>query len=222
LTQKIVYILTGISPNTWWARSGNHRGRAIWTGNIKLFDPVAQEQTGFNLQQAKSQQKLNFASPTPKRRTANRTIREPDRRTQALGTLKTGRVDSAREQNQVESGVGALSACVLLALRKCNRKDRGAGGKKTTGPRLAAVRRAMQGDHTESVAAKATEVTNRHEKTGRRDWAFAPDWRTDESQLMALDVIPRSKIARTKPPYVCSGCFIHAYSNNMINRFHVQ
>jgi hypothetical protein len=26
----------------------------------------------------------------------------------------------------------------------------------------------------------------------------------------------------TKPPYVCPGCFIHKYSNNMINRFHVQ
>jgi hypothetical protein len=35
-------------------------------------------------------------------------------------------------------------------------------------------------------------------------------------------VIPRSEIARTKPPYVCPGCFIHTYSNNMINRFHVQ
>jgi hypothetical protein len=35
-------------------------------------------------------------------------------------------------------------------------------------------------------------------------------------------VIPRSEIAGTKPPYVCPGCFIHTYSNNMINRFHVQ
>jgi hypothetical protein len=35
-------------------------------------------------------------------------------------------------------------------------------------------------------------------------------------------VIPRSEIAGTKPPYVCPGCFIHMYSNNMINRFHVQ
>jgi hypothetical protein len=34
--------------------------------------------------------------------------------------------------------------------------------------------------------------------------------------------IPHSEIARTKPPYVCPGCFIHTYSNNMINRFHVQ
>jgi hypothetical protein len=34
-------------------------------------------------------------------------------------------------------------------------------------------------------------------------------------------VIPRSEIAGTKPPYVCPGCFIHTYNNNMINRFHV-
>jgi hypothetical protein len=25
-----------------------------------------------------------------------------------------------------------------------------------------------------------------------------------------------------KPPYVCPGCFIHTYSNNMINRCHIQ
>jgi hypothetical protein len=36
------------------------------------------------------------------------------------------------------------------------------------------------------------------------------------------DVIPHSEIAGTKPPYVCPRCFIHTYSNNMINRFHVQ
>jgi hypothetical protein len=35
-------------------------------------------------------------------------------------------------------------------------------------------------------------------------------------------VIPRSEIAEMKPPYVCPGCFIHTYSNNMINRCHVQ
>jgi hypothetical protein len=29
-------------------------------------------------------------------------------------------------------------------------------------------------------------------------------------------VIPHSEIAGTKPPYVCPGCFIHTYSNNMI------
>jgi hypothetical protein len=33
-------------------------------------------------------------------------------------------------------------------------------------------------------------------------------------------VIPSSEILGTKPPYVCLGCFIHTYSNNMINRFH--
>jgi hypothetical protein len=37
-----------------------------------------------------------------------------------------------------------------------------------------------------------------------------------------LNVIPRFEIAGMKPPYVCPGCFIHTYSNNMINRFHVQ
>jgi hypothetical protein len=36
------------------------------------------------------------------------------------------------------------------------------------------------------------------------------------------DVIPRSEIAGTKPPYVCPGCFIHTYSNNIINRLHIQ
>jgi hypothetical protein len=35
-------------------------------------------------------------------------------------------------------------------------------------------------------------------------------------------VIPHSEIEGTKPTYVCPGCFIHTYSNNMINRFHVQ
>jgi hypothetical protein len=35
-------------------------------------------------------------------------------------------------------------------------------------------------------------------------------------------VIHRSEIVGTKPPYVCPGCFIHIYSNNMITRFHVQ
>jgi hypothetical protein len=35
-------------------------------------------------------------------------------------------------------------------------------------------------------------------------------------------VIPRSEIAETKPPYMCPGCFIHMYSNNMINIFHIQ
>jgi hypothetical protein len=34
-------------------------------------------------------------------------------------------------------------------------------------------------------------------------------------------VIPRSKKAEAKPPYVCRGCLNHTYSNNMINRCHV-
>jgi hypothetical protein len=39
--------------------------------------------------------------------------------------------------------------------------------------------------------------------------------------FLIMHVIPRFEIAGTKPPYVCPGCFIHMYSNNMINRFHV-
>jgi hypothetical protein len=35
-------------------------------------------------------------------------------------------------------------------------------------------------------------------------------------------VIPHSEITEMKPPYVCSGCLIHTYSNNMINRCHIQ
>jgi hypothetical protein len=37
-----------------------------------------------------------------------------------------------------------------------------------------------------------------------------------------INVIPRSEIAETKPPYVFPGCFIHTYSNHMINRCHIQ
>jgi hypothetical protein len=40
--------------------------------------------------------------------------------------------------------------------------------------------------------------------------------------LEHLGVVPHSEIAGTKRPYMCPGCFIHTYSNNMINRFHVQ
>jgi hypothetical protein len=35
-------------------------------------------------------------------------------------------------------------------------------------------------------------------------------------KLLKESVIPRSEIAGTKHPYVCPGCFIHTYSNNMI------
>jgi hypothetical protein len=35
-------------------------------------------------------------------------------------------------------------------------------------------------------------------------------------------VIPHSEKMETKPPYVCPGCSNHTYSNNMINRCHVQ
>jgi hypothetical protein len=41
--RRIFYILTGISPNSWWTRSENHRGRLIWTTNTKSFDWATQE-----------------------------------------------------------------------------------------------------------------------------------------------------------------------------------
>jgi hypothetical protein len=48
-------------------------------------------------------------------------------------------------------------------------------------------------------------------------------WMTSEvGCLPEVFVTPRSEIAGMKPPYMCPGCFIHTYSNNMINRFHIQ
>jgi hypothetical protein len=54
-----------------------------------------------------------------------------------------------------------------------------------------------------------------------------PSYKTSDGGIDGHDtsngpVIPRSEIEGTKPPYVCPGCFIHTYSNNMINIFHVQ
>jgi hypothetical protein len=54
-----------------------------------------------------------------------------------------------------------------------------------------------------------------------------PSYKTSDGGIDGHDtsngpVIPRSEIEGTKPPYVCPGRFIHTYSNNMINRFHVQ
>jgi hypothetical protein len=46
--------------------------------------------------------------------------------------------------------------------------------------------------------------------------------RSNQPSCRSPGVIPRSEIAETKPRYVCPGCFIHTYSNNMINRFHVR
>jgi hypothetical protein len=37
LDRRTVYILTGISLNTCWAHSENHRGRAIWIMNPRVF-----------------------------------------------------------------------------------------------------------------------------------------------------------------------------------------
>jgi hypothetical protein len=50
-----VYIITGISPNTWCARSGNHRGNTIRNRKSRAFYPV-KNNIGFTLQQ--STQKL--------------------------------------------------------------------------------------------------------------------------------------------------------------------
>jgi hypothetical protein len=35
--QRTVYILTCISPNTWWTRLGNYRVRAIYIMNPQTF-----------------------------------------------------------------------------------------------------------------------------------------------------------------------------------------
>jgi hypothetical protein len=39
-----------------------------------------------------------------------------------------------------------------------------------------------------------------------------------EDQVVLDSVIPHSGIAETKPPYMCPGCLIHTYSNNIIDR----
>jgi hypothetical protein len=54
------------------------------------------------------------------------------------------------------------------------------------------------------------------------DFSEARDIFVNIFQISGPYVIPHSEIAGTKPPYVCPGCFIHTYSNNMINGFHVQ
>jgi hypothetical protein len=52
--------------------------------------------------------------------------------------------------------------------------------------------------------------------------AHHPLFFNEKEVTMTISVILRSEIAGTKPPYVCPGCFIHKYSNNMINKLHVQ
>jgi hypothetical protein len=59
LGQRTIYILSGISPNTWWARSGNHRERANGMPNPQDFYPVAQDKTGIFLQYTEPQHKRN-------------------------------------------------------------------------------------------------------------------------------------------------------------------
>jgi hypothetical protein len=43
-----------------------------------------------------------------------------------------------------------------------------------------------------------------------------------KEEVYVQHVTPHSEIAEMKPPYVCPGCLIHMYSNNMINRCHIQ
>jgi hypothetical protein len=64
------------------------------------------------------------------------------------------------------------------------------------------------------------QVLQQRSKPAGENWSFKPE----RLHLILISelVIPRSEIEGTKPPYVCPGCFIHTYSNNMINRFHVQ
>jgi hypothetical protein len=59
-------------------------------------------------------------------------------------------------------------------------------------------------------------------KPSRHDKNAMPTSDDGRLSLKRATVIPRSEIAETKPPYVCPGCLIHTYSNNMINRCHVQ
>jgi hypothetical protein len=61
LDRETVYILTDISPNTWWTCSENHRERTIWTINHRVF--LSGDTTGFKyLQESMSSrtQKLNL------------------------------------------------------------------------------------------------------------------------------------------------------------------
>jgi hypothetical protein len=77
-------------------------------------------------------------------------------------------------------------------------------------------------DEVESFRAKALVLTGRL-RALLEDLGITttPRYRIKEVPRSGRVVIPHSKIVGTKPPYVCPGCFIHMYSNNMINRFHV-
>jgi hypothetical protein len=44
----------------------------------------------------------------------------------------------------------------------------------------------------------------------------------DWNSLTKSHVVPHSRKAETKPPYMCPGCSNHRYNNNMINKCHVQ
>jgi hypothetical protein len=57
-------------------------------------------------------------------------------------------------------------------------------------------------------------------KAKGQNGTLAP-YRCSPTRRGSSSVTPRSDIAGTKPPHMCPGCFIHTYSNNMINIFHV-
>jgi hypothetical protein len=74
------------------------------------------------------------------------------------------------------------------------------------------------------VIYRVTQITHRAITANKRDHVIVT---MHASKLKIIQeqniyVIPCFEIERMKPPYVCPGCFIHTYSNNMINRFHVQ
>jgi hypothetical protein len=67
INSKIVYILIGILPNTWWTRSENHRGRAIQTSKPPVFYsgdsraiPASQVQTIYTIENLKVDERLGL------------------------------------------------------------------------------------------------------------------------------------------------------------------
>jgi hypothetical protein len=62
LDRRTIYILTGISPNNWWARSENHHEKAIRTTKPRVFYPVTQEQNRLHLQEFTLKQKVDKLS----------------------------------------------------------------------------------------------------------------------------------------------------------------
>jgi hypothetical protein len=58
-------------------------------------------------------------------------------------------------------------------------------------------------------------------KVDRLKWRQASGVLLLSAKTHRRTVTPRSEVAETKPPYMCSGCLIHTYSNNMINKCHI-